>query len=145
VDALIDFYGERSLLWIGDSTGWGASRTLYEILLRKTQSKFLASYKVVLPGKRLSIRNPCTKFGYTRDEHPESFYHAMPHAGKPDQHFLFSRINTLTELESFLLNEISGKTVMTKQVNLVSLGLWDLCDHTTARTEPAKTELQMSP
>jgi hypothetical protein len=127
VDELIEFYGERSLLWIGDSTGWGASRTLYEILLGKTKSKFLASSKVVLPGSRLSRRYPCTAFGYTRDEHPESFCHAMPHGKQPDRHFLFSRINTLTELESFLLDEISGKTTMIKNVNLivVSLGIWE--------------------
>jgi hypothetical protein len=126
VDELIDFYGERSLLWIGDSTGWGASRTLFEILVGKTGSKFLASSKVVLPGKRLSKGFPCTAFGYTRDEHPESFCRAMPH-GKPDRHFLFSRINTLAELERFLLDEIAGKTNMTKNVDLivVSLGIWE--------------------
>jgi hypothetical protein len=51
VEKLIDFYGKRSLLWIGDSTGWGASRTLFEILVGKTGSKFLASNKVVIVGK----------------------------------------------------------------------------------------------
>jgi hypothetical protein len=135
VDELIDFYGKRSLLWIGDSTGWGASRTLFEILSGKTGSTFLASSKVVLPRKRLSAKYPCTAFGYTRDEHPESFCQAMPHnRGKQqqqqqqsDRHFLFSRINTLTELETFLLDEVSGKTTMTKNVDLivVSLGIWE--------------------
>ena len=144
VDELIDFYGERSLLWIGDSTGWGASRTLFEILVRKTGSKFLASSKVVIPGKRLSVKFPCTAFGYTRDEHPESFCRPMPHSSKPDRHFLFSRINTLTQLESFLIEEISGKTTMTKNVDLivVSLGIWEFM-RTTARTEAGKTELQI--
>jgi hypothetical protein len=99
-----------------------------------------------MPGKRLSKRYPYTKFGYTRDEHPESFCRATPHASKRDRHFLFSRINTLTELESFLLDEISGKSNMTKEVDLIVVRLeyGSLCDHTTARTEVAKAELRMS-
>jgi hypothetical protein len=59
----------------------------------------------------------------------------MVYAVKQDRHSLFSRIKTLTELERFLLDEISGKSTideisgkstMTKSVDLivVSLGFY---------------------
>jgi hypothetical protein len=125
-DELIAFYGARSLLWVGDSTGWGASRTLFEILNHKTGSKYLQSPAVVLPSSNLSSKFPCDAFGYSRDEHPQSFCREMPE-GRPGGQFLFTRINTLTGLESFLLDEISQKSNMTKSVDLiiVSLGVWE--------------------
>jgi hypothetical protein len=127
VDELISFYGGKSLLWVGDSTGWGASRTLYEILNRQTGSRYLQSGPVVKPSGELSGKYPCNAFGHARDEHPQSFCQDMPESTGPGQHFLFTRINTLFQLESFLLDEISGKSNMTKSVDLfiVSLGVWE--------------------
>jgi hypothetical protein len=125
-DELIEFYRDRSLLWVGDSTGWGASLTLFETLRGNTGHKSLQSPAVVVPTKKLSVKYPCKAFGYRREKHPESFCPAMPN-GKPDRHFLFSRLNTLTELERFLLDELSGGSNMTKSVDLivVSLGIWE--------------------
>jgi hypothetical protein len=130
-DELIDFYGERSLLWVGDSTGWGAARTLYGVLNHKTTSKYLESDAVVkpkkLPGnKEIPGKFPCDSYGYAKDLILQNFCHDMPE-GRPGGKFLFTRRNTLYQLESFLLNEISGAGNMTKNVDLiiVTVGVWE--------------------
>jgi hypothetical protein len=127
VDELISFYGERSLLWVGDSTGFGASSTLYEILNRQTGSKYLQKNDFVKPHDNVSLSCPCDAFGHPRDVWPRSTCKKMPESSGPDHHFLFTRLNTLYQLESFLLDEISGKSNMTKSVDLfiVSLGVWE--------------------
>jgi hypothetical protein len=121
---LIAFYGKRSLLWVGDSTGWGAARTLYEILKHKTGSHYLQSPAIVVPNKHNTSTSPCDAFGYTQGQY---FCHEMPE-GRPGGKFLIMRQNTLYEVDRFFRNEILGTGGnMTKSVDviIVSVGVWE--------------------
>jgi hypothetical protein len=102
-----------------------APSALYEVLNHKTGRKYIQSEAVVKPSDALSINCPCDTLGRARDDYLLSTCRKILEGG-PGQHFLFTRINTLFQLESFLHDEISGRSNMTKRVDLfiVSLRIW---------------------
>jgi hypothetical protein len=127
---LRNFYRDTSILWIGDSTARRAATTMYGILNATNSSSShvtvdeIDHWSVIDVNKR-SITEPCNR--WMNHTHHPSLCRAMPGGSGRGGSFILKAEPCLTGLELFVRDELSGKSNITANVDIIiiSLGIWE--------------------
>ena len=124
VTELRDFYRNSSVLWIGDSLARRAAGTMYGIL--NTKAPHVSVGKInrasVIDVNKKSITEPCNR--WTNNSHHPNLCRVMPEGGGS---FIYIANKCLQDLELFVIDELSGKSNITADVDIIiiSLGIWE--------------------
>jgi hypothetical protein len=127
---LRNFYRDTSILWIGDSTARRAATTMYGILNATNSSSSHVSvdeinhWSVIDVNKR-AIPEPCNR--WTDHTHHPGLCCVMPGGSGRGGSFILNYARCITELEVFVHDELSGKSNITADVDIIiiSLGIWE--------------------
>jgi hypothetical protein len=113
------FYHDKSIFWIGDSTARRAAATMHGILKHANSSSHISVRSI----NDVSVIDE-RKSGDIKDE---LFRRPMPGGEARGGLFLYQRIGCLLHLETFLQDELSGKSNTMESVDtiIVSIGIWD--------------------
>jgi hypothetical protein len=126
---LRDFYRGTSVLWIGDSTARRAATSMYGILNTTNSSSSHVSlaaidHSSVIDVNKGKLTEPCDR--WTNHTHHPSLCRAMPGGGRGGS-FILQEARCLKDLERFVSDELSGKSNITADVDIViiSFGIWE--------------------
>jgi hypothetical protein len=113
------FYHDKSIFWIGDSTARRAAATMHGILKHANSSSHISVRSI----NDVSVIDE-RKSGDIKDE---LFRRPMPGGEARGGLFLYQRIGCLLHLETFLQDELSGKSNTMESVDtiIVSIGIWE--------------------
>ena len=127
---LRDFYRNTSVLWIGDSTARRAAATMYGILnTTNSSSSHVSVAKIndasVIDVNKRSMTEPCNR--WTNSSHHPDLCRVMPGGGVQGGSFIYLFKTCLKDLELFVSDELSGKSNITADVDIIiiSLGIWE--------------------
>jgi hypothetical protein len=131
---LLTVYKDKSIMWVGDSLARRASATMYGILNEAAKAANSSNANVNVPvdaidnGKLINVNKgrisePCKK--WIGSKHQPRWCRAMPGGGAGD--YVYSMKNTFAELETFVADEVSGKSNITENFDtiIIGMGVWD--------------------
>jgi hypothetical protein len=124
---LKNFYRDTSILWVGDSTARRAATTMYGILNASSShvSVDAIDHPSVIDVNKRSKTEECNR--WTNHTHHPELCRAMPGGSGRGGSFILKAEACLVGLELFVRDELSGKSNITADVDIVviSLGIWE--------------------
>ncbi|CAB9527879.1 expressed unknown protein [Seminavis robusta] len=142
-EELQDMWIDQSMIWVGDSTARRSAMSLYG-LLRHDNNRGRQEHKehlhvsleeidreALIDLNRKEITEPCRRHGWDNNnnnntKHLPLICRPMPENRNKD--FVVLQLPCLQTVENFLLDEVSGASNLTidMDVMILSLGIWDV-------------------